>query len=101
MARNGISECELLKIIPIEWTEWLLLSQTLHHSCIVVTRMGLLTFSNKQASNGIKKGFDRLTTSGADSVHFKLIIAKSFVKDPLQTSRTLAARITRASHSSN
>ena len=44
--------------------------------------MGLLTFSNKQASNGIKKGFGRLTTSGANSVHFKLIIAKSFVKDP-------------------
>lgn len=57
LARNGISECELLKIIPIKWTEWLLLSQTLHHSCIVVTRMGLLTFSNKQVIRAVNETF--------------------------------------------
>ena len=50
LARNGISECELLKLVPMKWSDWLMLSERLHHSCIVVTRMGLLSFANKQVS---------------------------------------------------
>lgn len=50
LARNGISECELLKLIPMNWSDWLNLSDALHHSGIVVTRMGLMSLANKQVS---------------------------------------------------
>ena len=50
LARNGISECELLKLIPMNWSDWLNLSDALHHSGIVVTRMGLMSLENKQVS---------------------------------------------------
>ena len=50
LARNGVSECELLKLIPITWSDWLNLSDALHHSGIIVTRMGLMSLANKQVS---------------------------------------------------
>lgn len=50
LARNGISECELLKLIPMKWSYWLNLSDALHRSDIVVTRMGLMSLANKQVS---------------------------------------------------
>lgn len=50
LARNGVSECELLKLIPMKWSDWLNLSDALHHSGIIVTRMGLMSLANKQVS---------------------------------------------------
>ena len=56
LARNGISECELLKLIPMKWSDWLNLSDALHHSGIIVTRMGLMSLANKQVSFYLIRG---------------------------------------------
>ena len=50
LSRNGVSECELLKLIPMKWCDWLNLSDALHHCGIIVTRMGLMSLANKQVS---------------------------------------------------
>lgn len=49
-ARNGISESELLNLVPVAWYEWLMLFSALQHSAITVTRMGLVSFANEQVS---------------------------------------------------
>lgn len=49
-ARNGISESELLNLVPVAWYEWLMLFSALQHSGITVTRMGLVSFANEQVS---------------------------------------------------
>lgn len=50
LARNGISECELLRLVPMAWCDWLMLFEALQHSSIVITRMGLVLFANEQVS---------------------------------------------------
>lgn len=47
-ARNGISESELLNLVPVAWYDWLMLFSALQHSGITVTRMGLVLFANEQ-----------------------------------------------------
>ena len=49
-ARNGISESELLNLVPVAWYDWLMLFSALQHSGITVTRMGLVLFANEQVS---------------------------------------------------
>ena len=49
-ARNGISESELLNLVPVAWYDWLMLFSVLQHSGITVTRMGLVLFANEQVS---------------------------------------------------
>ena len=49
-ARNGISESELLNLVPVAWYDWLMLFSALQHSGITVTRMGLVSFANEQVS---------------------------------------------------
>ena len=48
LARNGISESELLKLVPVSWSNWLMLFEAMKHSNIVITRMGLVLFANEQ-----------------------------------------------------
>ena len=67
LARNGVSECELLKLIPMKWSDWLNLSDALHHSGIIVTRMGLMSLANKQVSCYlIREGVGGLLISALD-----------------------------------
>jgi len=49
-ARNGISESELLNLVPVAWYDWLMLFSALQQSGITVTRMGLVSFANEQVS---------------------------------------------------
>ena len=49
-ARNGISESELLNLVPVACYDWLMLFSALQHSGITVTRMGLVLFANEQVS---------------------------------------------------
>lgn len=75
LARNGVSECELLKLIPMKWSDWLNLSDALHHSGIIVTRMGLMSLANKQVSFYLMYAQSEIATMYA---HVFVILVKFF-----------------------
>ncbi|XP_068751534.1 nephrocystin-3-like [Montipora capricornis] len=57
LARNGISESELLKLVDLTWSDWFILFEALKHSCIVVLRTGLLLFANEQVRSAVIQTF--------------------------------------------
>ncbi|KAK2561442.1 Nephrocystin-3 [Acropora cervicornis] len=57
LARNGISESELLKLVPVSWSNWLILFEALKNSGIVILRTGLLLFPNDQVKSAVCQNF--------------------------------------------
>lgn len=57
LARNGISESELLKLVPVSWSNWLILFEALKNSGIVILRTGLLLFPSDQVKSAVCQHF--------------------------------------------
>ncbi|KXJ28343.1 nephrocystin-3 [Exaiptasia diaphana] len=53
LSRNGLTEPELLSLLPLEWAEWLYIYLLLHNTHILSTRVGQVMFASQQVHSAV------------------------------------------------